>query len=145
MSLFKRSDPRQSGNQPESYPDADKMDIDTDIDVLITIPSSPTLITRLLTQYSKLQHLLCLLWLSGVLIYTAISVVSSADIIKLLAWKHRDDFVLSLHFRFSRMFLQSYFRIVQWKASTNDVSAFGYGYCGSTNMGWRSFVAFGTI
>ncbi|KAF4421771.1 hypothetical protein FACUT_10858 [Fusarium acutatum] len=136
MSHFKDSSPSQNGNQAESYPDPDKMDTDGWWSTIPLSPSSPRTMP-LFTPYPKLvrrHYLLCFIWLSGVFIYTAISIVSSAEIVKMLAWKHRDDFVLSLHFRFSQVFLQGYFKIAQWRASKNNVPEIGY--WGDVDIGW---------
>ncbi|KAF5591852.1 hypothetical protein FPCIR_5919 [Fusarium pseudocircinatum] len=137
MSLFKNSNPRRNGNQAESYSDPDKMDID----VCTTVPPSPSspppFITSLSTQDSKpcrLRYVLCLTWVTSVLVYTSIRTTSSVDIVKMLAWWHRDDFILSLHFSLSKLFLHGYFGTARWKASTNNVS--GVGYSGDTHMGW---------
>ncbi|EMT72142.1 hypothetical protein FOC4_g10003998 [Fusarium odoratissimum] len=95
--------------------------------------SKPTL------KHTKLCHrryLLCFIWLSAVLIYIAIewfNIVSSADIMKLLAWKHRYDYVLSLHFKFSQVFLQYYFKVLKLKASSSTTP--GNGYWGTSDMG----------
>ncbi|KAF5648619.1 hypothetical protein F52700_935 [Fusarium sp. NRRL 52700] len=136
MSPFKDSNPRQHGNKAEAYPSPDTMDVDAWLSTIPSPPSSPRTMPQS-TQHSKLfrrRYFLCFILLSGVFIYTAISVISTADIVELLAWKHRDDFILSLHFKFSQLFLQSYFKVAQWKASTNNMREVGYG--GNIDMGW---------
>ncbi|KAF5704140.1 hypothetical protein FMUND_12683 [Fusarium mundagurra] len=134
MSPFRDSNPRPKGNKAESYPNPDKMDVDGWWSTIPLSPSSPRTMP-LFTRYSKfcrLRYLLCFIWISSVFIITAISAISTTDIIEMLAWKHRDDFVLSLHFRLSHVFLQGYFKIVQWTASTKNVQEVNYW----GDMGW---------
>ncbi|KAH7194857.1 hypothetical protein DER44DRAFT_815512 [Fusarium oxysporum] len=130
MSHCKDSKPRENGNQAESYSDPTHLANKPHPSVN---DSKPTL------KHTKLCHrryLLCFIWLSAVLICIAIewfNIVSSADIMKLLAWKHRYDYVLSLHFKFSQVFLQYYFKVLKLKASSS--TTLGNGYWGTSDMG----------
>ncbi|KAJ9414949.1 hypothetical protein QL093DRAFT_2088030 [Fusarium oxysporum] len=163
MSHCKDSKPRQNGNQSESYPDpthlAKKPQYDnTEKDGSFTIPlsspssrgatppflaSPPVNDSKPTVKYTKLcrrRYLLCFIWLSAVLIYIAIEwfdLLKSADIMKLLAWKHRDDYALSLHFKFSQMFLHYYFIVAKLKASSSTMP--DNGYWGTSDMGWVVF------
>ncbi|KAI8402673.1 hypothetical protein FOFC_17989 [Fusarium oxysporum] len=159
MSHCKDSKPRENGNQAESYPDpthpANKPQYDdTEKDGWFTIPlsspSSPGATPPFLaspsvndskptlkhTKLCRRRYLLCFIWLSALLIYIAIEwfdLLKSADIMKLLAWKHRDDYALSLHFKFSQVFLQYYFKVLKLKASSSTTP--GNGYWGTSDMG----------
>ncbi|KAG7409789.1 hypothetical protein Forpe1208_v010978 [Fusarium oxysporum f. sp. rapae] len=159
MSPCEDSTPGQNGNQTESYPDpthpTNKPQYDdTENDGWSTIPltsaSSPGATPPFIasqyvhdskpivkvTNLCRRRYLLCFIWLSAVLIYIAIELfdlVNSADIMKLLAWKHRDDYVLSLHFKFSHMFL-NFYKVAQSKASSS--TAPDNGYWGNSDMGW---------
>ncbi|EXK76448.1 hypothetical protein FOQG_18808 [Fusarium oxysporum f. sp. raphani 54005] len=150
---------RENGNQAESYPDpthpANKLQYDdTEKDAWFTIPlSSPSSTgatppflaspsvndskpTLKHTKLCRRRYLLCFIWLSAVLIYIAIEwfdLLKSADSIKLLAWKHRDDYALSLHFKFSQVFLQYYFKVLKLKASSSTTP--GNGHWGTSDMG----------
>ncbi|QKD62159.2 uncharacterized protein FOBCDRAFT_254266 [Fusarium oxysporum Fo47] len=139
MSHCKDSKPRQNGNQSESYPDpthlAKKPQYDnTEKDGYPSVNDSKPTLKH--TKLCRRRYLLCFIWLSAVLIYIAIewfNLVSSADIMKLLAWKHRDDYVPSLHFKFSQVFLQYYFKVLKLKASSSTTP--GNGYWGTSDMG----------
>ncbi|KAF5531555.1 hypothetical protein FPHYL_13911 [Fusarium phyllophilum] len=134
MSPFKDSTPRPKRNKAESHPDPDKMDVDGWWSTIPLSPSSPRTMP-MSNRYSKFcrpRYLLCFIWLSGVFIITAISAIRTTDIIEMLAWKHRDDFVLSLHFRLSHVFLQGYSKVALWTAFTKNVQEIGYW----GDMGW---------
>ncbi|CZR49095.1 uncharacterized protein FPRO_12532 [Fusarium proliferatum ET1] len=128
MSPFKDPNPRQDGKKAKSYPNPDKMDIEGWLSTLPPSACSPRTMPQS-TQHSKrfgFRDLLCAIWLTIVSIFTVISVFSSVDIVKMLAWRHRDDIVLSFYFKFSQLFLQSYFKLAQWKNSANYVPEMRY-------------------
>lgn len=163
MSHCKDSKPRENGNQAESYPHPthpanilqyDDTEKDGWFTIPLSSPSSPGATPPFLaspsvndsrptlkhTKLCRRRYLLCFIWLSAVLIYIAIewfNLVSSAEIMKLLAWKHHDDYVPSLHFKFSQLFLRYYFKVANRLASSRTTS--DNGYWGTSDMWWVVF------
>ncbi|QGI85785.1 hypothetical protein CEK25_012514 [Fusarium fujikuroi] len=128
MSPFKDPNPRQIGKKAKSYPNPDKMDIEGWLSTIPPSACSPRTMPQSTQHFKRFgfRDLLCAIWLTIVSIFTVISVFSSVDIVKMLAWRHRDDFVLSFYLKFSQLFLQSYFKLAQWKAYAKDVPEMGY-------------------